>query len=78
MDVVLDILEEVADVKQSRPLELPPLNDAIDVDSLEAIIDSLEQFETVQFTYCQCRITVKGDGTIFVDTNETSMITDVH
>ena len=78
MDVVLNILEEVADVKQSRPLDLPPLNDAVDVDSLEKIIDSLEQSEMVQFTYCQCRITVKGDGTIFIDTNETSMITDFH
>lgn len=77
MDIALTILEEVADAEQSRPLDLPSLNDAIDVDSLEQLIDSFDQFETVQFTYCHYRITVKGDGTIFIDTSETSMITDV-
>lgn len=77
MDIALTILEEVADAEQSRPLDLPPLNDAIDVDSLEQLIDSFDQFETIQFTYCHYRITVKGDGTIFIDTSETSMITDV-
>lgn len=77
MDIALTILEEVADAEQSRSLDLPPLNDAIDVDSLEQLIDSFDQFETIQFTYCHYRITVKGDGTIFIDTSETSMITDV-
>lgn len=77
MDIVLSLLEEVADAEQSRPLDLPPLNDAIDADSLKQLIDTLDQFETIQFTYCHYRIPVKGDGTIFIDTSDTSMITDV-
>ena len=77
MNLALTIVEEVADIEGSRPLDLPPLNDSIDVDSLEQLIGSLDRFATVQFTYCQYRITVTGDGTIFIDTSGTSTIPDL-
>lgn len=34
MNLALNILEEIADIKLSHHLDLPPLNDAIDVNSV--------------------------------------------
>lgn len=72
MRLAFDIAEKVADHEQTSPLDLPPLNNSIDVDSLERCMDSAGEGARMQFTYCQYRIRVKGDGSVFIDMSETS------
>lgn len=76
MNLALEITEKVADLEQTSPFDLPPLNDSIDVDSLEKCVDSAGERATFQFGYCYYRITVQGDGMVLIETKETSMGSD--
>lgn len=57
------VIQRVAETKQSDPLQLPILQDAIDPDALETLIDEL-QAGHVSFTYADQEVTITSDGEI--------------
>lgn len=57
-----EILGAVAETQDCDILDLPPLGYAIDADALERLVASLEPQGSVQFSYCSCRVRVRGDG----------------
>ncbi|MCU4719595.1 HalOD1 output domain-containing protein [Halapricum hydrolyticum] len=63
------ILTAVASHEGVEKTELPPLQDSIDVESLEHMFDDLADGPPgeVTFYYCGYRVTVYGDGQITVE-----------
>lgn len=65
------VIIAVADAKGVSPLKLPPLQDVIDADALDAIIDSLGtdarwSLGSVTFNYGGYIVVVDGDGDVSV------------
>lgn len=62
------ILTAVASHEGVEKTELPPLQDSIDVESLERVFTDLADGEPGEMTfhYCDCLVTVHGDGQITV------------
>lgn len=63
------IVEQVADAKELDVMELDPLNDVIDVDALAALFQEGAEGKAV-FDYQGVEVTVTGDGSVSVRTNE--------
>lgn len=57
------ILTKVADKTNTDVLELPTLYDTVEVDKLDAVIDSLDN-GTISFTYYGEHIIITSDGTV--------------
>lgn len=70
MNLAVEIVEEVAEREQISPLDLPPLYDAIDVDSIEKCIGSANDYAMVHFGYCEYDITIKENGSVLIDSDE--------
>lgn len=68
------VVDEVASLEGVNPLELPPLYDTIDADTLEALFtDSVtggvRENIRVEFDYCGYEVVVKGPDDIQIDQN---------
>lgn len=61
------VVQEVADVTGTDPLELPPLYEAIDSEALEEICRSDAPSLRVQFSYAGCEVTVRDTDDIDVE-----------
>lgn len=60
-DIVLSIVQQVADCKDVDPMELPPLYEAIDHEGLEGIVEGPALgYVSVQFSYAGCDVTVES------------------
>ena len=67
--VVHAIVSTVAEARDLDPVELPPLSQAIDPDSLVALLTPSgsrdgSSFQRVRFDYAGYDVTVFGDGTV--------------
>lgn len=66
------VVESVAEVKGTTPLELnPPLFSAVDPEALDALVRGMvevpgEPAGRVEFSYCGCTVAVDANGTIDV------------
>lgn len=63
------VVQGVAAVKSTDPLDLPPLYDSIDPEALGALVDRMDEGEVV-FTYAGTEVTVTADGAIDVEERE--------
>jgi|AntRauTorcE11898_2_1112593.scaffolds.fasta_scaffold01873_2 hypothetical protein len=62
------IVEAVARVLNMDPLDLQPLQDAVDVDSVESLLTSHHTAPvTVEFEYADTRVRLSRDGRISID-----------
>lgn len=61
----------VAREKDVSPIELPPLYRALDGNSLETLVDELEEGQALEFYYVGKRVTVAATGSIEI-TDDTS------
>ena len=59
------VIQTVAETTNTDPLELPPLYETIDPDALDALIADM-QAGSISFTYTDCEITVRSDGTVTI------------
>lgn len=59
------VVEAVARATDTDPLELPPLYDVVDGDSLDACIAELDD-GSLTFTYAGAEVTVASTGTVEV------------
>ena len=67
VEILLTIVQNVADEEGTEVAELPPLYDTIDPDTLRAFVDSsLGESTTVEFSYCGCDVTISGGGNVAV------------
>ena len=68
--LVVDIVERLAAARGVDPLDLPPLNDYIDVDALATLFQSAseggELFGAIRFQVEDHEVRVYHDGTIYV------------
>lgn len=64
-DVASELLAQVAALDGCDETELPLLHDTLDVDALEALIDSCGTVD-VRFVYAGYQVRVTGDGTVEV------------
>lgn len=76
MNLALEITERVAELEQTSPEDLPLLYDSIDVDALERCVNTAGEHATFRFMYCHYRITVKGDGSVLIETSGISKSSD--
>lgn len=67
------VVEAVAESKGIDPTTLPPLSRVLDADALDDLVatytDSTSRIRdplTIEFTYADCHVVVRGDGTIEV------------
>lgn len=60
------LVERIAERAGTDPLELPPLNDTIDPDSIDALVADAEDDANrrIEFTYAGFRVTVTGAGDV--------------
>jgi hypothetical protein len=63
-ELVVDIVERVAEVEGVDVLELPPLSDVLDADLLEQLLDTAKTTVSVGFEYRGHTIVVCGEGEI--------------
>lgn len=68
--VTAQVVQQVASAMNDDPLELPPLYEAIDPDSLERLVESMAAGD-VSFTYVGHQVTVSHDGTVDVEEPQT-------
>lgn len=62
------VVEAVASVLQTDPLDLRPLQEVVDVDSIESILTGREAGAvTVEFEYADARVRLSGDGHLVID-----------
>lgn len=59
------VVRVVADSADVDPLELPPLQHAMDGDTLDAVVGELDD-GSLRFRYADRYVTVHGDGTVDV------------
>lgn len=64
----LAIVNRVAELEDTTPLELPPLHETVDPGALDTLLES--EGVTVSFTYYGYHVTVTSGGTIAI-TEET-------
>jgi hypothetical protein len=62
--VVNEIVETVAADAGRDPTDLPPLYDAIDPDVVTHFVESARHDATLEFRYCENRVTVSGTGSV--------------
>lgn len=60
------VIMKVAEAEGVGPLEIPPLEDAVDTDALESLfsdtwVDEGQRDVRVEFSYCGYEIAVEGD-----------------
>lgn len=64
------VVDAVAAAEDRDPIELPPLQDVIETDALDALFDTDRGAETAPIELCFCYsesiVTVHGDGAIDV------------
>lgn len=64
-DLLLSILEPIAEKKGVTPMELPPLGRAIDVDALHRLIESTDDV-AVTFYFAGCEVDIRGGDAIWI------------
>lgn len=68
---VLTVVDEVAALRTGDPCELPPIQNTLDADGLDALLAS--PFSgTVTFEYAGCEVVVHGDGGVDVRERQTA------
>ncbi|GAA0662296.1 HalOD1 output domain-containing protein [Natronoarchaeum mannanilyticum] len=69
MEILYEIIDEVARQEGCDPIDLPPLYSEVDPESLQEVIESTEAADApiVRITYCGREVVVEGDGTVEVD-----------
>lgn len=60
----LQVINSVARYRKVDPLDLPPLIESVEADSLDRLLSSCDGF--VQFTYAGCKVTAYSDGRVEV------------
>jgi len=60
-----EIVDAVARVAGTTPLELPPLHDTVDTEALERVLESSADSQ-LSFSYQGFHIVASGDGTVAV------------
>lgn len=60
------VAERVSTATDTPVLELPPLQEAIDPDALDALVGGPTTTASVRFRYAGCVVTVRADRTIEV------------
>jgi hypothetical protein len=65
------VVDAVADARDCDPMDLPPLNDAVDPDALDDLFADMVSGKPryggyLVFEYCDCTVTVSGMGTVVV------------
>lgn len=71
--VSMAVVEAVADAENVDPLELDPLNEAIDPDALDALFPPCEErvegsVHEVSLQFNECHVTVRDTGEVVVRT----------
>lgn len=68
--LIVDIVRTIADTKGVDPLDLPPLNEYVDVDALVTLVESANRGEpsriAITFRYEGYDIEIQSDGTVDV------------
>lgn len=64
MNLVNTIATRVGKLEQTDVLDLRPLHEAVDVDALERVIDSVDGPFEVRFTYDGYTVTIMGEDEI--------------
>ena len=59
------VIHTVARETQTDPIDLPPLYDVVDGDSLHAVVEQMDE-GTVMFGYAGVTVTVSATGTVQV------------
>jgi hypothetical protein len=62
-DLVISIVEAVAETSDADPLTLPPLQRAVDTEALAALVES-DGLWDLTFSYHDHVVTIDGDGHI--------------
>ncbi|MFC6722022.1 HalOD1 output domain-containing protein [Halobacteriaceae archaeon SHR40] len=60
------IVKAIAEVTDSQPMALPPLQEYTDVDSLKRLLTGTDSIE-IRFEYEQVRVTIASDGKLVVE-----------
>lgn len=68
----LTVIDRIAALEETDPVELPPLYDAIDPEALDSLVDppatdDSRTASTVRFAYCGYDVRVRSDGEIMVE-----------
>lgn len=68
-DPVYAVVSAVAEVLNEDPLELPPLNEVVNPEALNALFTSRPGItvDSVEFQYAGCEVAVLGDGGVQVE-----------
>jgi len=69
-DIVLSIVEHVADLTDANVMELPPLYDSVNPGALADLMSSPQSSDVavdVSFRYQGCRITVSSIGAVTIE-----------
>ena len=69
------VVDAVADARDCEPIELPPLNDAVDPDALDDLFADTPSGRPrydghLTFRYCDCTVTVSAVGIVVVDPDD--------
>ena len=64
MNVPAALVRHLADRRDEDPEDLPPLADVIDPIILEKLVESADESATVEFSYLDHDVAVRGDGTV--------------
>jgi len=69
MELLYEIVDEVARREECEATDLPPLYSEVDPESLQSVIHSADADDSsvVRITYCGYDVVVDGDGTIEID-----------
>lgn len=59
------VVEAVAEATDTDPLSMAPLSDVVDADALDSLVASPMEGH-VSFEFCECSVTVFGDGAVVV------------
>lgn len=63
----LRLIEQVADVEQVDPGDLPPIGRTIDLEALDTLIESANDTLTVTFTVHGYDVIMTGNGSVVLD-----------
>lgn len=61
------LIERLADAKAVSPRDLPPLGRSIDLEALDALVESANSRITVSFSIEGYEVLIGGDGTVALD-----------
>ncbi|NUC72561.1 hypothetical protein HTZ84_09605 [Haloterrigena sp. SYSU A558-1] len=65
-----EIVEQVAEHENVDPVELPPLYDTVDVESLEALFENSHSDIRVQFSYIGYDVTVSDSDSDSIEVSQ--------